>query len=72
MRYLVRIAESREPSSFSTQVAPEAIWLRARLPGCHTKSPCPQNWEGADSGLPVALSSLPDGRNESRQQETPR
>ncbi|CAN1856727.1 hypothetical protein LINPERHAP1_LOCUS42198, partial [Linum perenne] len=48
------------------------IWLRARLPGCHTKSPCPQNWEGADSGLPVALSSLPDGRNESRRQETPR
>ena len=33
MRYLVWIAESHEPSSFWTQVAPEAFWLRARMPG---------------------------------------
>jgi len=35
MRYLVWIAESREPSSFWTQVAPKAIRPRARLPGRH-------------------------------------
>ena len=37
MWYLVWIAKSWEPSSFWTKVAPEAFWLRARLPGRHAK-----------------------------------
>jgi len=56
MRYLVWIAESREPSSFWTQVAPEAFWPRARLPGRHAKrrSPNPHPWaEGRGVWPPV-------------------
>ena len=47
MRYLVWIAESREPSSFWTQVAPEAFWLRAHLFGRYAKD-TPNQYLGMD------------------------
>ena len=54
MWYLVWIAESREPSSFWTQVVPKAFWLRARLPGHHAKRHSqPTLGDGRGVSLPV-------------------
>ena len=45
MRYLVWITESHVPSSLWKQVAPEAIWPKTRLPGCHASRWKEKNFE---------------------------